>query len=110
MVQTSKTLSPLFLDFQMAYDLVSHSWHWYNLSTRGFPPHPLKVNLQSTGQKAKACCWMAQDLEIKGMAGALELYLALEVARNQASTLMYVSSWVSGVLANVKWYRNLGCI
>ena len=32
----------------------------------------------------------ARDLEIKGMAGVLWLYLALEVARNQASTLMYV--------------------
>ena len=37
------------------------------------------------------------------MAGVLGLYLALEVARNQASTLMYVSSWVSEVPANVRW-------
>jgi len=32
--------------------------------------------------------FMARDLEIKGMAGVLGLYLGLEVARNQASTLM----------------------
>ena len=47
--------------------------------------------------------YLAWDLEIKGMAGVLGLYLALKVARNQVSTLMYVSSWVSRVLANVRW-------
>ena len=61
MVQTSKTLSLLFLDFQKAYDRVSHSWLWHNLSTRGFPLHLLHL-FQALYSSQVACLSINESL------------------------------------------------